>query len=300
MRICTETRPKTTPQSVLAALHETGENYPDVEPSTPLGNLPEHWRLAATLLTGKKWSNGRVLRVSFIGGHPEVQRRVRETAEKWKEYANIDFEWLDAPQTGEIRIAFNPDDGSWSYLGTDALTISVSEPTMNFGWLTPDTEDAEYHRVVQHEFGHLLGMPHEHQNPAGGIPWNRDAVYKYYSGPPNYWDDATIQSNIFERYDENLTVHTEVDKQSIMMYAISPDLLLDPSYAVGWNTEISEKDKSFISWQYPKEQQPPQPTDPYAGLPRVAISKLKAKDLSKELVVTHDHEDAAHLEPIGE
>ena len=37
---------------------------------------------------------------------------------------------------------------------------------MNYGWLEPDTELREYQRVVRHEFGHALGMIHEHQNPA--------------------------------------------------------------------------------------------------------------------------------------
>jgi serralysin len=39
------------------------------------------------------------------------------------------------------------------------------KPTMNYGWMTPDSSDDEVHRVVAHEFGHALGLIHEHQNP---------------------------------------------------------------------------------------------------------------------------------------
>jgi len=49
----------------------------------------------------------------------------------------------------------------------------ISNPlraTMNFGWLTPDTEDSEYQRVVLHEFGHALGLLHEHQHPRPRFP----------------------------------------------------------------------------------------------------------------------------------
>ena len=47
---------------------------------------------------------------------------------------------------------------------------------MNYGWLTPDSDDDELRRVVLHEFGHALGLIHEHQNPEGGIEWNEPAV----------------------------------------------------------------------------------------------------------------------------
>jgi hypothetical protein len=39
-----------------------------------------------------------------------------------------------------------------------------------------------------HEFGHALGLIHEHQNPNRAIQWNRDAVINDLQGPPNNWD----------------------------------------------------------------------------------------------------------------
>ena len=39
----------------------------------------------------------------------------------------------------DIRIAFIQGDGSWSTIGTDSLSITnENEPTMNYGWLTPN------------------------------------------------------------------------------------------------------------------------------------------------------------------
>lgn len=37
--------------------------------------------------------------------------------------------------------------------------------------------------LVPHEFGHAVGLIHEHQNPEGGVPWSRDAVVADLSGP---------------------------------------------------------------------------------------------------------------------
>jgi hypothetical protein len=115
---------------------------------------------------------------------------------------------------------------------------------MNYGWLEPATSLREYQRVVRHEFGHALGMIHEHQNPAaqGQIPWDKQKVYAYYA--QQGWSQADVDSNIFDVYTEDSTNHTAFDATSIMEYAI-PDSLTVGSYAIGWNTEFSPADIDF-------------------------------------------------------
>ena len=78
----------------------------------------------------------------------------------------------------------------------------------------------ETRRVVLHEFGHALGLIHEHQNPENAIVWNRDAVIRDLSGPPNNWSLPVIESNMFEQYAKAEVLGTPVDKDSIMMYPI--------------------------------------------------------------------------------
>jgi hypothetical protein len=125
----------------------------------------------------------------------------------------------------------------------------TTQPTMNYGWLTPDSEDDEIRRVVLHEFGHALGLIHEHQNPAGGIQWDRDAVTRDLSGPPNNWPADVIDHNMFETYQANETNFTATDKDSIMMYPIPANWTLD-GYTVGLNTELSATDRQFVHEQY--------------------------------------------------
>ena len=121
---------------------------------------------------------------------------------------------------------------------------------MNFGWLEPGTATAEYHRVVRHEFGHALGMIHEHQNPdaSGKIPWDRPKVYEYYARQG--WSKADVDQNLFDVYDVDTTNFTTFDPRSIMQYAI-PEQLTIGTYSVGWNTELSPTDVEFMRSQYP-------------------------------------------------
>ena len=125
-----------------------------------------------------------------------------------------------------------------------------TQPTMNYGWLTPTSDDAEIERVVLHEFGHALGLIHEHQNPAGGIKWNRDAVIHDLSGPPNNWPLNVIEHNMFEPYEKVETNFTKLDAHSIMMYPIPQSWTID-GFSVGLNSQLSATDKKFIHKQYP-------------------------------------------------
>jgi hypothetical protein len=234
-----------------AAQHAIEEN-PANAPAIPRGSVPPGMDgpppIALAALTGKLWKPGRVLRCRFLDGDPVVQAKVQPYAHEWEHYANIKFVFGSDPDA-EIRISFQQA-GSWSYLGTDALTIAKTQPTMNYGWLRPNTADDEYARVVIHEFGHALGCIHEHQNPATDIPWDKEAVYKYYQGPPNNWNRATVDVNLFTRYSAEITQFSEFDRDSIMLYPVPNDFTIG-DFEVGWNKALSARDKEFIGSLYP-------------------------------------------------
>ncbi|PET74810.1 hypothetical protein CN533_05050 [Priestia megaterium] len=216
-----------------------------------MGASPEKNEMA--LMKFKKWQPGRNIRVRFLDGVPDVQEKVEKYAHQWEKYANIKFIFGNDPDA-EIRISFN-EKGSWSYIGTDCLSIvDKNQPTMNYGWLRSDTPEEEYSRVVLHEFGHALGCIHEHQNPTTNIPWDEDAVYSYYMGPPNNWTKEQIDQNIFKHYSRTITNFTSFDKKSIMLYAI-PNSLTEGDYEVGWNKNLSEMDKQFMNEMYPGNQE---------------------------------------------
>jgi hypothetical protein len=202
------------------------------------------------VLNAARWVAGSSITVRFLSGDLALQQRVRKVAEEWTKLANLTLDFRNYGPT-DIRVAFIPGDGSWSYLGTMCRGIQEPQPTMNYGWLTPDSPDDELRRVVLHEFGHALGMIHEHQNPKGGIEWNRDAVIQSLSGPPNNWDPETIEHNIFAKYDEKALTVKNLDPDSIMMYPIPAAWTID-GFSSDLNGELSAKDKDFIEQVYPK------------------------------------------------
>ena len=212
------------------------------------GVPPDQQRVRMAILTGKAWRTGRTLRVCFLDGRAGVRTRVRDVAVEWMDHANVRFEFSDDPDS-EIRISFKQA-GSWSRVGTEALAVAKGKPTMNLGWLREDTPAKEYSKVVLHEFGHALACLHEHQNPSAGIPWNKEAVYRYYTRPPNRWTKSEVDLNIFDEYGRDVTQFTTFDPKSIMIYPIPKELTLG-GFHVKWNLCLSDTDKDFIAARYP-------------------------------------------------
>ncbi len=219
---------------------------PDNLRMEPLPQGPNPSRMA--VVVASLWPPESEITVRFMDGDPGVQRKVEERAHEWSDHANIRFAFGDDPNA-QIRISFQRE-GSWSYLGTVALQIPKADPTMNFGWLTPDSADTEYSRVVLHEFGHALGAFHEHQNPDVEIPWDREAVYAHYAR--HGWSRLQVDRNLLEAYSPAGVRNSRFDAQSIMLYAVDNALTIG-DWEVGWNAELSAMDKEFIATQYPRE-----------------------------------------------
>lgn len=192
-----------------------------------------------------------MLRARFLNGTPKQRQFVERFTLIWTAYANIRFEFGD-DQDAEIRVSFK-EPGSWAYQGTDALTIPPTEPTANFGWINDDTPATEADFTILHEFGHVLGLYHEHQNPLAKIPWKKDVVYKAYDGPPNYWDHATVDHLLFNKYDRKFfPFEKPFDPGSIMAFPI-PSEFTDGDFEIGQNRTLSQGDKEFIARLYPHE-----------------------------------------------
>lgn len=211
--------------------------------------LPGEGHLRTAALRSKLWPIGQVLRVKFLDSLSNPLRaRIEKAAREWELYANVRFQFVRKGKA-EIRIGLNPREGSWSYMGRDALYLDSLSKTMNFGWFTDRTPDYEIRRTTLHEFGHALGLIHEHQNPLQNIQWDPEKVYAYYAQTQG-WNRQDVNQNLFAKYSSTQTQYCRYDPASIMHYAVPKQLTLD-GFEVRWNYLLSTEDKAFINRMYP-------------------------------------------------
>jgi serralysin len=197
-----------------------------------------------TGVKGKFWPAGQVLRVRFMNGSSALQTKVLNYAKTWSSYANVSFVKVSSG-TSEIRVKFGTI-GHNSYVGTDNLNISQSTQTMNLQF-NDESPESSIRRASLHEFGHALGLMHEHQNPYVNISWDKPKVYAYYA--TQGWSQDQVDKNVLNKLAFEPTQHTTFDVASIMAYSI-PSSLTTNGYSIPWNTELSNIDKEFIGKMY--------------------------------------------------
>lgn len=231
--------------------------------------------------TNKWWPQKATLKIGFPwGATPEQRAMVALAFEHWKQApVNLIFSY---PEQGpyDIRVAFNENDGAWSYVGIDCLRIPENEPTMNIGWVEQAAND--------HEVGHALGLLHEHQNPSKPVCWNQANVVRDLSGPPNNWNLETIQFNVLSPYSVGEVITSDHDQFSIMHYPIPAQWTCDNKELPG-GAVLSPADRAFIAKRYPIASTPPDPE-------KVCVTKLQAANIVRLQLRSRSYADSAMAE----
>lgn len=197
----------------------------------------------------KLWKPNQTLKVFFFSSDKAKDDRVLQYASIWSEHCSIKFERTNDIHQSKIRVGYDAP-GSWSYIGTDALGVPTSQATINFGWLSESLPERDYKQVVLHEFGHALGLIHEHQSPGITMDWNKIRVYNYFTLNYN-WSTSDVDRNVFQEYEKTTIRYSEVDKDSIMAYYIPPEFTIS-GQSFPLNYDLSDTDKKYIGELYPE------------------------------------------------
>ena len=221
-------------------------------------------KLQAAFFTKKLWPDSSKIRIAFLGTGDAIKRTdlskakdldplqdevkllsVQEAIkkvvkERIEPLVSLDIAFVDSPKDANVRISFNPGGGSWSLVGTDHLEQKEGA-TMNFGWFDVPT--------TMHEFGHLIGLIHEHQNPSGQkIQWDTKKVIEW-AKETQGWSEETTKENIINKYNKNSINGSDFDPLSIMLYFF-PGSLTTNNKGTQQNFRLSGEDVEWINKTY--------------------------------------------------
>lgn len=193
------------------------------------------------------WKPGRTLKIAMYDEDRKIIEKVKSIAKQWTEHANLKFEFVSGA-VGDIRIKLEPNDFGFSIsqLGTEALLHPPEEPTMTIGTVL---EHDEFEATILHEFGHVLGLHHEHQHPDADIPWDLKKVYAWYKEQHNL-ERERVDSDVLPVHFTDAT-YGDYDPLSIMHYDINSRLTLN-NWSHPGNRTLSEGDKAAARKLYPR------------------------------------------------
>lgn len=210
----------------------------------------------------------RPIRVCFVRGR-EVRQSIVKAALQWQvEGSGIEFDFgdRDNPQSCptilndyknfDIRVGFGKR-GTWALMGS-ALRTTDAIHTMEFDL---DRLSGELERAARHEFGHAIGLKHEHQSPNAKcedeIDWPKAEQYL-----KNEWlvgNSAIIRQ--FRALSSEYYEATRYDGDSVMNYFLPKKFFKKeltqndarPSCYQPKRFDVSDIDSNWVKEKYPAD-----------------------------------------------
>lgn len=156
----------------------------------------------------------------------KITDHIINSASKWTDKTSLKFtktnNWYEAQIRVLVTDKLKYGISGKSKLGIQSVT-NMKEPSMT---LSTESVSNEYNiRTILHEFGHALGLQHEHVNPS--LILQKSMVYSYCDSKGMSKEDCDI--NMFLNNELGTIVYTDYDPYSIMGYDIPRSLVVDQS-----------------------------------------------------------------------
>jgi len=156
---------------------------------------------SAAFYRNSTWTPGQTIKVGFLDGTQQQQDATKAIVMKYlAPIVGLNFEWVPSAQarSADIRVSYNYSGGGLSCVGRGSKTCDIGGGSSLK--LAPNVANSTY--VVLHEFGHAMGLSHEHQttcnnpldvtglgqwyqrntavDPNMCSPWDKDSVMNYF------------------------------------------------------------------------------------------------------------------------
>jgi len=232
-------------------------------PSDP-GDLPTIPSQAVFL---NKW-DVNILKVFFmrnVFANDRLADIVMDQVRQWSRVCNIKFEPTTNAGESHIRVGFNRGQGHSSFVGVENEQ-NRGKQTMNLAMDESSINRPENLAVILHEFGHAIGMLHEHSSPVSNIKFRSEQeLVRFFQGRFGEGRNnpgktlELVRHNIIRRYsDREVLRFSDFDRDSIMIYALPADVLQDGK-EVRVNLQLSAKDKEYAEKLYGPSKDPGAP-----------------------------------------
>ena len=235
-----QTKPKPTPKGVpIACSTIEPQRTFKLDTTDKTRGLADNYYL---------WDNGQTVYVKIMDGSDAKKQMIERYAKEWERYGNIYLSFVSSGNAN-IRVWLDNKGGNNSLIGINANSVPQDTKTINLdttSFVTPEYT----HTAIVHEFGHAIGLLHEHYSPISGIKWNKDFVYSELKRTQG-WSKDDVDNNLFKQLNVSYTQGTSYDPKSIMHYPIMKGWTTD-GYMVNWNNSISMGDQNLMAALYPK------------------------------------------------
>ena len=228
--------------------------------------------------------------VAFLGGNQQIREIIEATANEWitpQSRIRLSFRrpdgqfrtWRETNSTpaADIRISFYTDPrrgGYWSAIGTLARRAYPNAPTMNLGDIpsrlagatvnSPGWRSTYSHTTILHEFGHALGLNHEHFHPDCQRDMRMEQAVATVAAQQGWHPDVARFNLDAAYYFAQVArggvvgapaISPRIDRDSVMLYSLDPSFLVSGRSSIclsqqQFATQLSPGDRSYFAAVY--------------------------------------------------